>query len=68
MLFSVFTATFLPARSFGLLMALPDGTRMPAKSFAGSAVAWLPDATTLTGRPLSVARSSEVTLLNPNWY
>ncbi len=49
-------------------MALPAGTRMPAKSFAASAVAWLPDATTLTGRPLSVARSSEVVLLKPNWY
>ncbi len=67
MFLSWLTDTFLPARSLADLIGLSCFTSTALKSLPCSPVEETPLATTLIGRPCSLAVSSEVTLPKANW-
>ena len=68
MFFSVLTATRLPARSFADRIGLSPLTMTAPKSPPSAPVDATPAATAFSGRPCELASSSDVVLLNPNWY
>jgi hypothetical protein len=67
MLFSVFTATLLPARSSTSRMSLPLRTISAPKSFCPAPCADVPGATAWIGRPFDAAISSETTFEPATW-